>query len=156
DSWIKYNRVLGTREIVGSKTGAKIKELMIKILKDYECENLLVSGETIVVTDNGANVKKACSDYEWISCAAHNIQLSLKHAFEKIDKRALTEVNNESDNENIIDEDNSAVETDLSNPAEITTLVLNVKRIVKWLKKSDNMSKLSKKIPQAISTRWNS
>ena len=70
------SRVLGTRITIN-----KTAETTLKIIKDMEKEFKVNDKHITYVTDNAAAMKLAFSNYDWIGCASHNLNLVQKHAF---------------------------------------------------------------------------
>ena len=79
------NLVLATKEVSGAHTGENIAAWLEAILEDYEVSPCKV---VAVVTDNGANMVKACNmlrekhGWQHVRCAAHTLQLCVKPALE--------------------------------------------------------------------------
>lgn len=82
--------------------------------------------DSVIVTDNGANVVSAFSHYKRLSCASHNLNLGTKDVIEKNPDEYIKSV------------------IDCS------------KKLVKYFKHSDINNKLSKSLKQGIRPRWNS
>jgi len=78
--------MLATKEVAESHTGENLGAWIEAILAEYEISPFQV---TAIVTDNGANIVKACGllkekfpHWSHISCAAHTLQLCVKEALQ--------------------------------------------------------------------------
>ncbi|XP_072400539.1 E3 SUMO-protein ligase ZBED1-like [Diabrotica undecimpunctata] len=131
-----YNAVLATREMKDvHHTGENIADVLIKIFNEWGIEKKVVT----VISDNGANIKKAINDYLRMyhhPCVAHTLNLTVKDVLN-------------SDNE------------------EVKQLILKCRNLVAHFKHSvvattelkKNQELLGKpilKVKQDVSTRWNS
>ena len=69
-----YSALIAFKKFKGRKFAHRIKPFILKILRKLEIENKIVA----IVTDNGADIKKATiTDFgERISCATHNLNLT--------------------------------------------------------------------------------
>lgn len=87
------------------------------------------AAKAIFVTDRGANMLAALKDDNHISCCDHILNVVLTHVF---DNKKLVEYPN------------------------IQALITGCKELVRYFKKSGEMSLLKKSLKQEVSTRWNS
>ncbi|KAK5856934.1 hypothetical protein PBY51_010212 [Eleginops maclovinus] len=84
-NWEMANRVLATREMVGVKSGERIKNTVEEILQEFGIQSI----SNVFVTDNGSNVVSAFRDYIRLSCAGHNLNLALKYTFDHLEADSL-------------------------------------------------------------------
>jgi len=71
-------KVLATRMMEERKTAENIRVIVLGILDEFEASR----ENNFYVTDNGANIKAAFSDHIWLSCAGHNLNLTVSHALD--------------------------------------------------------------------------
>jgi hypothetical protein len=75
--------LLSMNELPYPHGATEIQEHLIDLFDEWEIESKIIA----IVTDNGANVKKACNEIgigERIPCSAHTIQLSIGKGIDKI------------------------------------------------------------------------
>ncbi|GES76347.1 zinc finger BED domain-containing protein 1-like [Rhizophagus clarus] len=78
-----YKVLLSMEELPYPHGATEIQEHLIDLFYEWEIESKIIA----LVTDNGSNVKKACSEIgigERIPCAAHMLQLSIGKGLDKI------------------------------------------------------------------------
>ncbi|KAI1297430.1 hypothetical protein HDE_04565 [Halotydeus destructor] len=119
-----HNRVLATVE-VRDKTARTTKAEILKVLATYG----LSHKPCHYVSDNASAMKKTFEDDSWTGCAAHNLNLVQKHAFERPDDARLEDVR---------------------------VLLSTCKSIVEFSKRSGVLKDLSKTLKQAVDVRWDS
>lgn len=118
-------KILGVKEFEAEKkTGANILLHVTDILKQFNIDNKLIN--SVIVTDNGANVVSAFNNFKRLSCACHNLNLLMTDVLEK------------------------------DPIYEIRQLIDASKKLVKYFKHSELNNKLSKSLKQDVQTRWNS
>ena len=110
------------------KTGDNIMDALRQSLERYDLIPDDVESRSYFVTDCGSNMKAALNENKRIDCAAHRLNTVLSGAWD------LT-----MESEPSAEDFHSAV-----------------KKLVKYAKKSDLMSKLSVTLKQEVKTRWNS
>ena len=78
DAWELCGRVLATRPMKEKKTGTNTKTVVRGILGEFDADR----DDNCFFTGNGSNMKAAVNDESWLSCAGHNINLTISHALD--------------------------------------------------------------------------
>ncbi|KAL2091651.1 hypothetical protein ACEWY4_013914 [Coilia grayii] len=112
-----------------SKTGENIRILLFQKLCEFGIDTSLLSDRVVFVTDRGANIVAALRGYNRLNCNAHILNVTLSSAFAP------------------------AV---LAETTELSELLSNAKKLVKYFKHSGLQNSLKKSLKQSIETRWNS
>ena len=112
----------------GPKTAENIRELLLKILDEWEITKKVVA----VVADNAANNVKAFQSVMHLGCTAHTVQLSVKLVLERIDSLLRT---------------CTSITEFLHRSSEAEVTLFHFQRAE---------GKAEEKIPTSVETRWNS
>ena len=76
--WKMKSAILATREMTEKKTAENIRTVIHGILEEFSAKR----DKNYYVSDNGANVKAAFHNQQWLSCSGHNLNLAVTHALE--------------------------------------------------------------------------
>ena len=106
-----------------------IRSLLFQKLREFGIDASLLSGRAVFITDRGANIVAALRGYTRLNCNAHILNVTLSSAFAP---RVLAET------------------------TELSELLTNAKKLVKYFKHSGLQNSLKKSLKQSIETRWNS
>lgn len=130
--WKLESRVMTTAEFDSTlkKTAYNLHEQIVKDLHDFGIDAYKMQ-RVMFVSDQGANIKVALRSYKWMPCAAHVINIVLKHTFD-------------------IKEDSPVF------MHEVCEVIDKCKSLVKYLKKSGTVVQLPYAVMQECETRWNS
>lgn len=114
-----------------SKTGENIRRIsyLFQKLREFGIDASLLSGRVVFVTDRGANIVAALRGYTRLNCNAHILNVTLSSAF---------------------------APGVLAGTTELSELLTNAKKLVKYFKHSGLQNSLKKSLKQSIETRWNS
>ena len=130
--WKLESRVITTAEFDSTlkKTAYNLHEQIVKELHDFGIDADKMQ-RVMFVSDQGANIKAALRSYKWTPCAAHVINIVLKHTFD-------------------IKEDSPLF------MHEVGEVIDKCKSLVTYLKKSGTVVQLPHAVIQECETRWNS
>ena len=81
--WKRKSRVITTAEFDSTlkKTAYNLHEQVIKELHDFGIEADRLP-KVMFVSDQATNIKAALRSYKWMPCAAHVLNIVLKHTFD--------------------------------------------------------------------------
>ena len=130
EDWKLSSRVISTLEFDHTlrKTAPNIQEQITKELLEIGIPPDSLT-KVVFVSDQGPNIKAALKNYCWIPCAAHVINIILKHTFEERDAPDFM--------------------------GDVTDQINQCKHLVAYLKKSGSTLSLSHAVVQESETRWN-
>lgn len=145
------SRILACEQLEDHSSDA-IKSWFDRKRKQFKLEDK----KLIMVTDNGANIKKAMNSSYYFSYACHNINLVVRYL---IDNMKITH-SNDSDRFNtqltLHDDEILMVSRQQHIHISLKELIERCKLLVAYFKKSRMQSRLCTTLKQSVVTRWNS
>ncbi|GBC04350.1 hypothetical protein RclHR1_05630007 [Rhizophagus clarus] len=117
-----YEVLLSMEELPYPHGATEIQEHLIDLFYEWEIESKIIA----LVTDNGSNVKKACSEIgigERIPCAAHTLQLSIGKGDKK--KQQLKEAQMYLHRQQEVLQDDNELEKEVENLIYLDVIKIN-------------------------------
>lgn len=133
EDWKLKSRVITTAEFDSTlkKTAVNLNDQITKELHEFGIDACHLS-KVMFVSDQGSNIKAALRSYKWTPCAAHILNIVLKHTFD-VKKDGTPEY-----------------------MQDVGDVIDKCKSLVTYLKKSGAVVNLDYAVVQECETRWNS